>query len=88
MNLSNDTIAMLKNFANINIYYIPLDWSIFNGPWFYSEQSYDFKPWSPYRQGLHKLIKQENIFARLLTMKKFFQTCIMLWQTLAKKIRR
>ena len=51
-----------KDFAHINIYFRPLIWSILNGPWFYSEQSYDYAPWSPYRQGLHKLSKAENIF--------------------------
>ena len=46
-----------KNFAHINIYFRPLDWSILNGPWFYSEQSYDYAPWSPYRQSMHRLLE-------------------------------
>ena len=51
-----------KDFAHINIYFRPIDWSILNGPWFYSEQSYDYAPWSPYRQGLHKLSTFGDIY--------------------------
>ena len=50
-----------RDFAHINIYYRPLEWRIFNGPWFYSEQSYDFSPWSPYKQRVHKLIDKKGI---------------------------
>ncbi len=49
-------------FAHINIYFRPLDWSILQGPWFYSEQSYDYDPWKPYKQGLHKLKLKDGIF--------------------------
>ncbi len=51
-----------KDFAHINIYFRPLERSILNGPWFYSEQSYDFAPWSPYRQALHKIIESNGLF--------------------------
>ncbi len=51
-----------KLFAHINIYFQPLPWELCNGPFFYSEQSYDYAPWSPYRQSAVKLIRQENIF--------------------------
>ncbi len=44
-----------RDFARINIIFRPLPWDIFNGPGFYSEQHYDYSPWSPYRQGIHKL---------------------------------
>ena len=50
-----------KNFAHINIYFRPLNWSLLNGPWFYSEQSYDYAPWSPYRQGIHRLSKDRDL---------------------------
>ena len=49
-------------FAHINIYFRPLEWSTFEGPWFYSEQSYDYAPWSPYKQAFHRLIKSKDIF--------------------------
>ena len=44
-----------KHFAHINIYFRPLDWDILDGPWIYSEQSYEYQPWSPYRQGIHQI---------------------------------
>ena len=49
-----------KDFARINIIFRPLPWTIFNGPWFYSEQHYDYAPWSPYRQGVHRLIAHKE----------------------------
>ncbi len=51
-----------RDFAHIKIYFRPLDWSLLNGPWFYSEQSYSYDPWSPYRQAIHKILKFEDIF--------------------------
>ncbi len=51
-----------KYFAHINIFFIPINWSFFEAPGFYSEQSYDYDPWAPYRQGVHKLIKKGNVF--------------------------
>ena len=45
-----------KNFPHINFYFIPISWSILNAPAFYSEQSYEYDPWAPYRQNVHKLI--------------------------------
>ncbi len=45
-----------KYFAHINVYFRPLPWSFFKGPGFYSEQSYDCTPWSPYRQSVLRLI--------------------------------
>ena len=51
-----------KDFAHINIYFLPLDHAVLNGPGFYSEQSYDHDPWRPYRQGIHRLRQQDNTF--------------------------
>ncbi len=51
-----------RDFAHINVYYRPLEWSIFNGPFFYSEQSFDYDPWSPYRQSIHQISKSGDIF--------------------------
>ena len=48
-----------KDFAHINIFFRPLPWKVLNGPGYYSEQSYDYDPWRPYRQGIH-LLRQEN----------------------------
>ncbi len=43
-------------FSHINIFFRPLAWNLFQGPWFYSEQSYDYDPWRPYRQGVHHMV--------------------------------
>jgi|TARA_B100000524_G_C23605523_1_gene354233 CpeT protein len=51
-----------KDFARINIFFRPLPWAVFDGPGFYSEQCYDYAPWDPYRQGLHRLLLRENFF--------------------------
>ena len=49
-----------KDFAHINIYFRPLPWNVLKAPGFYSEQSYDHDPWRPYRQGLHRLLPEDN----------------------------
>ena len=51
-----------QSFAYINLYFLPISWGILKGPGFYSEQSYNHDPWSPYRQGLHKLEVKDNIY--------------------------
>lgn len=51
-----------KDFARINIVFRPLPWEIFQGPGFYSEQYYDYSPWEPYRQGIHRLTYNEDTF--------------------------
>tara|TARA_Y100001968_G_scaffold166753_1_gene152745 strand:- start:6 stop:605 length:600 start_codon:yes stop_codon:yes gene_type:complete len=48
-------------FAHINMFFIPLDFYIFKQPIIYSEQSYDYSPWSPYRQSLHKIKSEEGL---------------------------
>ena len=50
------------HFARINIYFRPLLWDVFKGPGYYSEQSYDYAPWRPYRQGVHKLLASKEAF--------------------------
>ncbi len=44
-----------KDFPHVNIYCRAIDWKILNGPGLYSEQSYNYDPWSPYRQTIHRL---------------------------------
>ncbi len=51
-----------KDYAHINIYFRPLTWSFLEGPAFYSEQSYDYSPWTPYRQSVHLLKKINEVF--------------------------
>ncbi|MEM6867038.1 MAG: chromophore lyase CpcT/CpeT [Cyanobacteria bacterium P01_C01_bin.121] len=58
--------AALKDFAHIRIFFRPLPYNFFEalgfpgGIGFYSEQVYDYDLWSPYRQGLHRVIPQDG----------------------------
>ena len=45
-----------KAYAHIHIYWRPLPYEFFEGIGFYSEQVYDYDLWSPYRQGVHRLV--------------------------------
>ena len=45
-----------QNYAHIRIFFRPLPFEFFNAIGFYSEQVYDYDLWSPYRQGVHKLV--------------------------------
>lgn len=49
-----------KNYAHIRIFFRPLPRDFFNGIGFYSEQVYDWDLWSPYRQGVHRLVEKEK----------------------------
>ncbi len=49
-----------KNYAHIRIFFRPLPWEFFSGIGFYSEQVYDYDLWSPYRQGVHRLVDRED----------------------------
>ncbi|MFM9268586.1 chromophore lyase CpcT/CpeT [Tychonema sp. BBK16] len=49
-----------QQFAHIHILFRPLPFEFFNAIGFYSEQVYDHDLWTPYRQGVHKLIDQES----------------------------
>ena len=50
------SIAEPQHYAHIRIFFRPLPFEFFNAIGFYSEQVYDYDLWSPYRQGVHKLI--------------------------------
>lgn len=58
--------AALKDFAHIRIFFRPLSYDFFEpfgypgGIGFYSEQVYDYDLWSPYRQGLHRVIAKDD----------------------------
>ena len=43
-------------YAHIRIFFRPLPFEFFNSIGFYSEQTYDYDLWQPYRQGIHCLI--------------------------------
>jgi CpeT protein len=55
----DQAIADPTQFAHIRIFFRPLPWSFFGAIGFYSEQAYDYDLWSPYRQGVHRLIEQD-----------------------------
>jgi len=49
-----------KDYAHIHVFFRPLPFDFFSGIGLYSEQVYDYDLWSPYRQGVHRLIVQDN----------------------------
>lgn len=62
---SNDrqSLAKPQQFAHIHIFFRPLPFEFFNAIGFYSEQVYDYDLWSPYRQGVHRLVDRgEEIY--------------------------
>ncbi|MEL6469303.1 MAG: chromophore lyase CpcT/CpeT [Cyanobacteria bacterium J06623_4] len=54
------------DFAHIRIFFRPLSYDFFQplgfsgGIGFYSEQVYDYDLWSPYRQGLHRVVAKDD----------------------------
>jgi CpeT protein len=49
-----------KDYAHIHVFFRPLPFEFFDGIGLYSEQVYDYDLWSPYRQGVHRLVTQNN----------------------------
>ena len=49
-----------KSFAHIRVFFRPLPWNFFSGIGFYSEQVYNYDLWTPYRQGVHRFVEQQN----------------------------
>ncbi|MEB3280117.1 MAG: chromophore lyase CpcT/CpeT [Lyngbya sp.] len=49
-----------KDYAHIRVFFRPLPFDFFSGIGFYSEQSYDYDLWSPYRQGIHRFVAQDD----------------------------
>lgn len=45
-----------QEFAHIHVFFRPLPFDFFGAIGFYSEQSYDYDRWLPYRQGIHRLL--------------------------------
>jgi CpeT protein len=50
-----------SKYARINIFFMPLPWEVLSAPGIYSEQSYDHDPWRPYRQGVHRLSRCNDV---------------------------
>ena len=49
-----------KSFAHIRVFFRPLPWDFFSDIGFYSEQVYNHDLWTPYRQGVHRFVEQDN----------------------------
>lgn len=49
-----------QKFAHIRVRFRPLPFDFFGAIGFYSEQVYDYDPWNPYRQAVHRLVDQPN----------------------------
>lgn len=47
-----------SQFAHIHVLFRPLPFDFFSAVGFYSEQVYDYDLWTPYRQGIHRLVDQ------------------------------
>ena len=47
-----------RNYAHIRVFFRPLPWDFFSAIGFYSEQVYDYDLWTPYRQGVHRLVER------------------------------
>jgi CpeT protein len=55
--------ANSKQYAHIHVFFRPLPLNFFNSIGFYSEQVYDYDLWTPYRQGIHRLVdKGDHIY--------------------------
>ncbi|MBC1237923.1 chromophore lyase CpcT/CpeT [Nostoc sp. 2RC] len=51
------SFANPRLYAHIHIFFRPLPFDFFSGVGFYSEQAYDHDLWTPYRQGVHRLVE-------------------------------
>ncbi|MGD1940957.1 MAG: chromophore lyase CpcT/CpeT [Leptolyngbyaceae cyanobacterium] len=49
-----------REYAHIHVFFRPLAFEFFSGIGFYSEQVYDYDLWTPYRQGIHRLVDQAD----------------------------
>jgi CpeT protein len=62
-----------KDYAHIHVLFRPLPFEFFAGIGFYSEQVYDYDLWSPYRQGIHRLVDRgDHIYIENYSLKDAF----------------
>jgi CpeT protein len=62
-----------KDYAHIHIFFRPLPFDFFSGIGFYSEQVYDYDLWTPYRQGVHRLVDRgHDIYIENYSLKDSF----------------
>ena len=53
-------VSSPKDYPHIRVFFRPLSWDFFEEIGFYSEQAYAYDLWSPYRQGVHRVVEQEG----------------------------
>ena len=59
-----------KSYSHIRVFFRPLPWEFFNAIGFYSEQAQDYDLWTPYRQGVHRLIDRgDHIYIENYSLK-------------------
>jgi CpeT protein len=59
-----------QQFAHIHIFFRPLPFEFFQGIGFYSEQVYDHDLWTPYRQGIHRVVDRgDDIYIENYSLK-------------------
>jgi CpeT protein len=67
-------------YAHIHIYFRPLPIEFFSAIGFYSEQAYDHDLWTPYRQGVHKLVDcGDRIYIENYSLKDQCYNCSMVF---------
>ncbi len=54
------SMAEPANYAHIHVAFRPLPFEFFDAIGFYSEQAYDYDLWTPYRQGIHRMVPQDD----------------------------
>jgi CpeT protein len=63
-----------KDYAHIHVLFRPLAFEFFGGIGFYSEQVYDYDLWSPYRQGIHRLVDRgDHIYIENYSLRDAFK---------------
>lgn len=59
-----------KDYAHIHVFFRPLPFDFFSGIGLYSEQVYDYDLWTPYRQGVHRLVDEgDRIYIENFSLK-------------------
>jgi CpeT protein len=65
--------ASPKDYAHIHVFFRPLSFDFFGCIGFYSEQVYDYDLWTPYRQGVHRLVDRgHDIYIENYSLKDSF----------------
>lgn len=62
-----------RQYAHIHVFFRPLAFDFFSDIGFYSEQVYDHDLWTPYRQGVHRLVdKGDHIYIENYSLQDAF----------------